>query len=327
MYYCRSCIRQCRSCIRQVRCWVSCQLTSVVSALSSADKMPSIKSLKTHLDNSQLKSNDGKVLMPFSYGLLEILHEMQSKLAKLEDDNIDLKKALNDLENESNEHINKLTSENDELKSKLEVLSLKNDQDKGNINGKILTMTSKMAKLEIDQEASAVAELNDSLLVSGTIVPPENSQEDTKQIALDLMRNQVKINLQENDILSAQRVGPKTKNGEALARKITIKLASLETKRDIFKSAKTARPANLYINECLIPTRQKIHYVLRLARKNHPNKIVGLSTSNGSVFIWLKTPKQNNNLRLKINTIDALKRFLECELDSDINDFAQIDLE
>ena len=147
----------------------------------------SINDLRLHLDKHELKSGDGKILMPFCMSLLKILDGMQKKLSILEGENKSLKKDLDDLESSSNEHVNHLTTDNSELKSKLEELTIKNDQDNGNMKGKILTMASKVSKLEDDLDTSAANELNDALLISGATVPLETPTENSKQIVIDLL--------------------------------------------------------------------------------------------------------------------------------------------
>ena len=146
----------------------------------------------------------------------------KKKLSILEGENTSLKKELDELESSSNEHVNQLTTDNSELKSKLEELTIKNDQDNGNMKGKILTMASKVSKLEDDLDTSAANELSDALLLSGATIPLETPTENSKQIVIDLLRDHVKINLQDQDILSANRVGPKIKNGQTMVRKIKI---------------------------------------------------------------------------------------------------------
>ena len=105
------------------------------------------------------------------------------------------------------------------------------------------------------------------------------------------MREQIRehllLELAIEGISMAHRIGVKPKTQGEDKRNIMFKLCNRDVKLNILKSCKVVKPKKFYINENLTPLRNTILYVMRQAKKKHPNVINSCNSSDGSVVAWL----------------------------------------
>ena len=84
------------------------------------------------------------------------------------------------------------------------------------------------------------------------------------------------------------------------------------------------------MSENLTPTRQKIAYALRQAKKNFPSIVSGTNTMNGVPYVWIKPTGRSTgeaSTRHKIVSYATLRRFysdtLDTPLEEVVNDFSE----
>ena len=120
-------------------------------------------------------------------------------------------------------------------------------------------------------------------------------------------------------ISTAHRMGkPPAPDSSSLdKRPIIVKFVRRDDKFLIMKRARnqSTRVEGLFVNESLTPTRSKILYVLRQAKRMTGSLITGTSTMNGKVFVHHRpaanAPETTPSLRTEINTRDKLHDFCE----------------
>ena len=162
-------------------------------------------------------------------------------------------------------------------------------------------MMNRMDELEADQRDS-------SLIISGKSVPGYVNGENVSSVARDLLKSKLNYELPLTSITSAQRLGRKPASQASDVRPILLKLQHHSIKYDLRRAARTVKPANIFINDNLVPRRAKILRVLRAAKKKFPNKISACGSYNGRVFVWLTAASDTSkNLKVFVNTDDKLE--------------------
>ena len=172
----------------------------------------------------------------------------------------------------------------------------------------------------------------ESLVFSGDVVKPAQSNEDCCLIARDIIKNNLKI--QKDPLIStAHRIGkpPATNSSAPDKRGIIVKFVQRDDKFRIMKAAKEIKISGLYVNESLTATRSKILNVLRQCRKMRNGLVTGTSTHNGRVFAYTKpapnAPEGSRSIRTEINTeehlADFCSNFMKKPLDTFLDKFGK----
>ena len=115
--------------------------------------------------------------------------------------------------------------------------------------------------------------------MAGTI-PPASHAEDCKFIVREQIREHLRLELA-IDISMAHRISVKPKIQGEDKRNIMFKFCNRDVKQNILKSCKVVKPKKFYIKESLTPLRNTILYVMRQAKKKHPNVINSCNSSDG----------------------------------------------
>ena len=184
----------------------------------------------------------------------------------------------------------------------------------------VVNLKKKIMLLENKLEDTESYERSDTVVLSGSDIPPATDNEDTSQVVSTLMKDKVGYFLRPAEISVAHRLGPKAKSQAPDKRNIIVKLCRREVKHDMIKVCRTAKPSNIYINESLTKTRSTVLYGLRQAKKKYPGLVSGCSSSEGRVFAWVKPPNPTTpgakNTKTLINTkerfIDFCTNTLKC---------------
>lgn len=129
-----------------------------------------------------------------------------------------------------------------------------------------------------------------TLIITGDKTPIYAEGENVVNVALNVIREQLKIKLSPDDISVAHRLGRKPVSQMADKRSILIKLNKHEKKEDLIQACRTVKPPQFFMNENLTPQRANILYVLRKAKKIFPEKVDGSGSHNGRVYVWIKAP-------------------------------------
>lgn len=164
-------------------------------------------------------------------------------------------------------------------------------------------------------------ERSDSVVISGSSLPPGQKDENTLNTVSSLITNNLKIKLSENDILSAHRLGRKTLSQQADLRRIVVRFSSIGVKRDLLSSCRTVKPPGLYFNDYLTPTRSEILFTLRQTKRRFPNVIAAVGSQNNSVFAFLKPQNASDkNFKVIINSKVKLGEFCEKSLGASLEE-------
>ena len=129
----------------------------------------------------------------------------------------------------------------------------------------------------------------DQVVVSGADLPVVRENEDTKNIITDLFRSKLKFQCSGGEIVNATRLGPKPKSQKPDRRSILVTTSNRGTKQSILSACRSEKPS-FFVNENLTAKRRTIMYVLRKIKKDHPDRVKGLSTYDGRVFAYIPSP-------------------------------------
>ena len=136
--------------------------------------------------------------------------------------------------------------------------------------------------------------------------------ENCTQVAMDLVKNKLKVTINPSDISIEYRIGKHLANNPD-SRKILVKLCGRDLKADLVGAVKTMKPSNLYISESLTPQNETMSYVLRRARKDFDQIISGNTTVDGIKYVCVKPPNAHvpgaKSIRHEISTHRALSSF------------------
>ena len=131
-----------------------------------------------------------------------------------------------------------------------------------------------------------------------------------------LLRDHVKVNINANDISAAHRIGSKPKTQGPDKRGIIVKLCRRNIKSEIFSACKNHKPP-FYVNENLTPTRNKILYLLRNAKRMYPNRISSCKSFEGKVYVFIGRAGERSR-RLIVNSMERLDTILKEEIDTSL---------
>ena len=177
-------------------------------------------------------------------------------------------------------------------------------------------LEAQISKMKHDHDELEAYGRRDSLIFSGDKIKPYEPNENCVTIAKNLIKNELKISM-DPIISTAHRMGrpPAPDSRAPDKRSIIVKFCRRDDKFLVMKTAsnKSTRVNGLFCNESLTPTRSKILYVLRQAKKIKESPITGTSTLNGRVFAHHKAasdaPEGGQSLKTEINTMETLTDF------------------
>ena len=135
-------------------------------------------------------------------------------------------------------------------------------------------------------------ERRDTLIVSGSAVPPGTPDEVCRNVVMGVFKDELKLNISSSDISTAHRVGKRPVTQSPDNRKIAVKLCRRDLKRDLLSSRRTLKPDGLFISESLTPVRNTIMFVLRKIRRAHPNILKGCTSIDGRVFAYVASDRR-----------------------------------
>ena len=224
--------------------------------------------------------------------------------------------------------ITKLSPEHKELFRCLtlyfEQLMTKKDEKIKKLEDHVNNLKNRVDSLEREIDENAAYLRRETLIASGE-VPNCTPNENCKAIIVTMLQ-EVKLNVNANDISVAHRIGHPRKQGPD-RRNIFFKLCRRDLKYDILNACRQHRP-KFYINESLTPNRNKILLILRRARKKHPTKIKSIRSYDGSISVYLspigrQTPADlplSQLRRITVNTRRELDVLLERELQTTVEE-------
>ena len=161
------------------------------------------------------------------------------------------------------------------------------------LEDRVTQLENQVNKLEESIDESNQYGRCESLIISGGLVPMEVSGEDCRTAVIDLFRDNLRLNMQPNDISTAHRIGRINSSGNSQKRNIIIKLCRRDLAAEIFNACRQLKP-NFFVNDSLTPTRSKICFMLRQLKKKFPSKIKAVRSIRGEPMV--SVPKEGERI-------------------------------
>ena len=219
----------------------------------------------------------------------------------------------------------KYTEQFESLQENMKTSLAERNAEISTLKTEVSSLKKRVSQLEEKIEDGEAYEKRDTLIFSGAKVPVISSNEDCIQVTQNLIRENLKVSVPENEISVAHRLGSNVNNQNSNKRSIIVKFCRRNTKSDVLSSARKMRIENLYINECLTSTQRMIGFVLRKAKRDHPDIISGSTTFEGKYFVWTKPPNTNSpgarDNKHNVGSIYKLEKFLAQNLNKEISHY------
>lgn len=202
-----------------------------------------------------------------------------------------------------------------ELLKQLQVKANRVDE----LHHEVQSLKKRVVTLEDKSEDNEAYERRDTVVISGSDIPPASDNEDTAKVVTSLVKDKINLVIKASDISVAHRLGVRTASAQGTdKRKIVVKLCRREMKQDLLKASRTVRPNNIYISESLTRIRGTALFGLRQARKKYSNLISGCGSHDGKVYCWIRPPDANaRSSKMFINTrenfYDLCRNTLKCD--------------
>ena len=155
----------------------------------------------------------------------------------------------------------------------LQIMSDTKDQTIEKLQTKIEALGNRILQLEDQLDDVNQYERRDTIIVGGSSLPQELPNENSSEVIVRTIKEQLKINITQSDINIAHRIGNSTR------KPIIVKLHSRQKKEDIMSASITIRP-NLHINESLTPKRRALFKQIWEIRKK-PQRIISAMLYKG----------------------------------------------
>ena len=143
------------------------------------------------------------------------------------------------------------------------------DAKVASLESEVSSLKNRVTELEDKIEEGEVYERRDTLIISGSKVPPVSLNEICLQVTRNIIRENLKISVPENEISVTHRMGPNISDPNSNKRTIIVKFCRRNTKNDILASARKTKVPNLFVNECLTANQRMIGFALRKARREN----------------------------------------------------------
>lgn len=193
----------------------------------------------------------------------------------------------------------KFKSEMDGLKSELATKDKKISELQQEITG----LKVKIEDLENTVDSVDQYERRDTIIFSGPLLPEESPQENATTLITSIVKDHLKINIREEDINVAHRLGPKSSQRK---RPLIVKLHNRTLKYDLMGACIQLKP-KIFINESLTPSRLHLYKQILNIRKEHRDKFQQCYTKDGKINIKLK----NSTVKYIIVDQRTLIQFLD----------------
>ena len=216
----------------------------------------------------------------------------------------------------------KITDVITEIKEEFMAICNSKDEEISALRSELKSVKKDCEKLSEKIEENEAYERRDTLIFSGKKLPVVQNDENCANLVCGLLSENLNLVLSASDISVAHRLGPKPSNQVPDNRAIIAKFCRRDSKINVISSARRVKPNDLYVNESLTPTRQKIAAALRKAKKECPTIVSGTTSIDGSVYVWTKPSNPGaREFKTKINTLAKLQDFCTITLKKQMTHF------
>ena len=177
-------------------------------------------------------------------------------------------------------------------------------------------LESKVSSLESQVDELSQYGRRDTIILSGKeTIPAETTGEDTTKIVCQVIKSELKLNIESKDISVSHRLGrPNTTAGSSSSlssppnRPIIVKLVNRSFKYDLI-SACVSRKPKLYVKESLTPQRLALFRQVLWVRKEHKDAFKSCYTSEGRIIVRLKNSAQKYVITDNLSLLSFLDRY------------------
>lgn len=188
----------------------------------------------------------------------------------------------------------------------MQAMSDKKDQVINQLQNKVIVLESKLCDLENLIDDVNQYERRDTLIVSGASLPKETSNENSAEVFISAVKDNLRINISHTDINVAHRIGNSTQQNAS--KPIIVKLHSRLKKQEIINACITIRP-NLHINESLTPKRLALFKTVWSIRKDNRDLFQQCYTKDGKIYVKLRCSNQKHIITNEQNLNNFLDKF------------------
>ena len=235
-----------------------------------------------------------------------------------------LSAQLADLSSKFDRHTDSMKNEISNLKKLLTTQS--NNMEK--LAAENQSLREKVSRLEnsLDDEDAYVR--RETIIFNGSAIPPSTTGEICNHVIRKVIKDKLKIQIQEADISVAHRAGKKPSTQGPDRRGIQVRFCRRDVKRQIMMTKRDNSDANntLFSNESLTPKRRSILYTLRQMKKKFPALIKGCTSQDGRIYAFTPSPSATSATRPRdrkhlVNTQEALADFSRNFIQMPLDDF------
>ena len=207
-----------------------------------------------------------------------------------------------------------LTNKFDEFKDEMLAINRAKDEKIVELQNESKLKDQTISNLRNDLDSQDQYVRRETLIFSGDTVPAWKKDENCMEMICQLIPDKLGADIEVTtaDISVAHRLGPKPKAPAEDRRSIIVRFCRRSVKYAILNRSRREKRKDLFVNESLTPTRLKIVRALKRAKNDHPDKISGYQTYDGSIYAWVKPANPNAQCsRVLLNTLDDLEKFCQ----------------
>lgn len=224
-------------------------------------------------------------------------------------ENAELSELLNSLSDESRTLVKiiKLVI-TDQFSEEMQLLReelVRRDTEISELKTEVKDLRNKVDDLETHVDSISQFERRDTIIISGPALPQESQQENSVNLVVNTLKNTLKINIQDEDISVAHRLGA---INQKHPRPVIVKLRNRSQKYDIIGACLKMKP-DLYINESLTPNRLNLFKKMLAIRKQHRQKFSQCHTKDGKIIVKLSNSMMKHTIVDERSLIQFLDRY------------------
>ena len=217
------------------------------------------------------------------------------------------------LSNDGKKIVELISNQLETLRSEFRTLLEEKNTEITSLKHDINVMKSRMNKMEEKLSDSESQIRRNNVIFSGNDVPSQSNGENCVTVIRNLVETKLNLIIPSSDIVSANRIGKRKNDGDQPQRSsILVKFSKYEVKQNLVACCKATKP-KFFVNEDLTPEKQTMMFVVRQAKRKHPNTVTGCACIDGRIYAWVKLPNESSNdqrdRRICINSLEKLKSF------------------
>ena len=135
------------------------------------------------------------------------------------------------------------------MQHELEKFCIANSTKVLKLEDQVRTLDKKQEKVELRSDDQAAAELQDTVILGGNALSPVSVNEKCYQVATEVIRTKLSINLDNDVIVAAYRLGKKDNEQDCGNRKNFVRFTNKQQNNDLFSAAKNAKPDDLFVSK------------------------------------------------------------------------------